>query len=57
MGEVAVLGKEFAAELIARGFEVYEIKRGKYNTIYYFNDSAALLAALNELTEIKNKKN
>ena len=50
-GEVAVLSKEAAAELIKRGFEVQEIKQGKWNTIYYFNDSEGLLAALNEVVK------
>ena len=57
MGEVAVLSKDIAAELMARGFKVCEVKQGKWHTIYYFDDGAELLAALKELTKERNCKN
>ena len=48
MGEMAILGAELAQELVAQGFELVETKRGKYITVYYFNDSVELEEALIE---------
>lgn len=42
MGEVAILGAELAQELVAAGFELYETKRGKFITVYYFNSCEEL---------------
>ena len=51
MGDFAILGRELANELVNRGFELIATKRGSYTTVYYFNDSEALRAALCELVK------
>lgn len=50
-GEFAVVGDELKDELVAAGFEVVETKVGKYCTVYYFNESCELLAAIDEYLE------
>lgn len=50
-GEFAVIGEELKDRLVEAGFEVIETKVGKYTTVYYFNDTCELLAAIDEYLE------
>lgn len=50
-GEFAVVGEELKDRLVQAGFEVVETKQGKYCKVYYFNDTAELLAAIDEYLE------
>jgi hypothetical protein len=42
MGTFAVIGYELAGLLLSKGFELVEVKKGKYTTIYYFIDTEEL---------------
>ena len=47
MGEAAIVTKEIAMELIARGFALVDQKE----RVWYFEDSALLWASVEELVE------
>lgn len=53
-GEFAVIGEELKDRLVEAGFEVIETKQGKYCTVYYFNDTCELLAAVDKYLEEEN---
>ncbi len=42
MGRFAVIGVELANRLLSKGFELVEIKQGKYTMVFYFTDSEEL---------------
>ncbi len=42
MGEFAVIGVELANRLLSKGFELVEIKEGKYTMVFYFTDTEEL---------------
>lgn len=39
---MSVIGEELAAELIEMGFKLIAVRKGKYATVYDFEDSPAL---------------
>lgn len=41
-GTFAVLGVELANRLLSKGFELVEIKQGKYTIVFYFVDTEEL---------------
>ena len=43
MGRFAVIGVELANRLLAKGFELTEIKQGKLTIVFYFTDTEELL--------------
>lgn len=43
MGRFAVIGVELANRLLEKGFELTEIKQGKYTIVFYFTDTVELL--------------
>lgn len=44
MGRFAVIGVELANRLLEKGFELKEVKQGKYTIVFYFTDTEELLA-------------
>lgn len=42
MDTFAVIGFELAGRLLSKGFDLIEVKQGKYSKIYYFADSDEL---------------
>jgi hypothetical protein len=43
MGEFAVIGVELVNRLLRKGFELVEVKEGKYTTVYYFTETTELV--------------
>ncbi len=42
MGTFAVIGVELTNRLLSKGFELVEIKQGKYTMVFYFVDTEEL---------------
>ena len=42
MGRFAVIGVELANRLLSKGFELVEIKQGKFTMVFYFIDTEEL---------------
>lgn len=50
-GTFAVIGVGLANRLLSKGFELVEIKKGKYTTIFYFTDSEELCLEIERYLE------
>ena len=53
MGAFAVIGLELANRLLSKGFELVEIKQGKYTMIYYFVDTEELYIEIEKYLQEK----
>lgn len=54
MGNFAVIGVELANRLLSKGFELVEVKQGKYCVVFYFVDTEELYLEIeNYLNEIE----
>ncbi len=53
MGAFAVIGLELANRLLSKGFELVEIKQGKYTMIYYFVDTEELYMEIEKYLQEK----
>lgn len=42
-GRFAVIGVELANRLLYKGFELTEVKQGKYTIVFYFTDTVELI--------------
>lgn len=51
MGELAIVNRVIAEELIAAGFEVVGVKKGRYGYIYYFADGEEIRATVEKFLE------
>ena len=52
-GEFAVIGYELKERLVRAGFEIVETKEGNYCTVYYFDESCELFAAIDKYLKEK----
>lgn len=50
-GRFAVIGVELANRLLAKGFELTEIKQGKYTIVFYFTDTEELYLEIERYLE------
>jgi hypothetical protein len=41
-GQFAVIGIELANRLLSKGYELKEVKQGKYTMVFYFTDTEDL---------------
>lgn len=55
MGRFAVIGVELANLLLEKGFELKEIKQGKYTIVFYFTDTEELYLEIEKYLAEKEK--
>lgn len=54
-GTFAIIGVELANRLLSKGFELVEIKQGKYTIVFYFVDTEELYKEVEEYLAEKEK--
>ena len=55
MGRFAVIGVELANRLLEKGFELVEIKQGKFTIVFYFTDTEELYLEVEKYLAEKEK--
>lgn len=55
MDTFAVIGFELAGRLLSKGFDLIEVKQGKYSKIYYFADSDELYLEITKYLDEEQK--
>lgn len=55
MGRFAVIGVELANRLLEKGFELVEIKQGKFTIVFYFIDTEELFLEVEKYLAEKEK--